>query len=93
MVALPMETTTGTCFLQHYIDIADPDLKINHGDKASSGIIEKIVAVIQDPTELHVVTELYSWGSGVSYQSGTGNARIQKLPCKVDSLHGSLLPS
>lgn len=36
-----------------------------------------------------VVTELYSWGSGVNYQLGTGNAHIQKLPCKVDSLHGS----
>lgn len=38
-----------------------------------------------------VVTELYSWGSGVNYQLGTGNAHIQKLPCKVDSLHGSFI--
>ncbi|XP_076892236.1 uncharacterized protein LOC143543904 [Bidens hawaiensis] len=38
-----------------------------------------------------VVTELYSWGSGVNYQLGTGNAHIQKLPCKVDSLHGSYI--
>ncbi|XP_071734805.1 uncharacterized protein [Rutidosis leptorrhynchoides] len=37
------------------------------------------------------VTELYSWGSGVNYQLGTGNAHIQKLPCKVDSLHGSFI--
>lgn len=35
-----------------------------------------------------VKTELLSWGSGVNYQLGTGNAHIQKLPCKVDSLHG-----
>lgn len=40
-----------------------------------------------------VVTELYSWGSGVNYQLGTGNAHIQKLPCKVDSLHGSFIKS
>ncbi|XP_024983097.1 uncharacterized protein LOC112519285 isoform X3 [Cynara cardunculus var. scolymus] len=40
-----------------------------------------------------VVTELYSWGSGVNYQLGTGNAHIQKLPCKVESLHGSFLNS
>ncbi|XP_024983096.1 uncharacterized protein LOC112519285 isoform X2 [Cynara cardunculus var. scolymus] len=39
------------------------------------------------------VTELYSWGSGVNYQLGTGNAHIQKLPCKVESLHGSFLNS
>lgn len=38
-----------------------------------------------------VTTEVYSWGSGVNYQLGTGNAHIQKLPCKVDSLHGSLI--
>lgn len=38
-----------------------------------------------------VTTEVYSWGSGVNYQLGTGNAHIQKLPCKVDSLHGSII--
>lgn len=38
-----------------------------------------------------VATELFSWGSGVNYQLGTGNAHIQKLPCKVDSLHGFLI--
>ncbi|XP_057984022.1 uncharacterized protein LOC131168537 isoform X1 [Malania oleifera] len=36
-------------------------------------------------------TELFSWGSGVNYQLGTGNAHMQKLPCKVDSLHGSFI--
>jgi hypothetical protein len=39
------------------------------------------------------VTEVYSWGSGVNYQLGTGNAHIQKLPCKVDYLHGSFIKS
>ncbi|KAL8129475.1 hypothetical protein V2J09_018630 [Rumex salicifolius] len=38
-----------------------------------------------------VATEVYSWGSGVNYQLGTGNAHIQKLPCKVDSLHDSVI--
>ncbi|XP_062113478.1 uncharacterized protein LOC133824571 isoform X2 [Humulus lupulus] len=38
-----------------------------------------------------VVTEVFSWGSGVNYQLGTGNAHLQKLPCKVDSLHDSLI--
>ncbi|CAN4091448.1 unnamed protein product [Withania somnifera] len=36
-------------------------------------------------------TEVFSWGSGVNYQLGTGNAHIQKLPCKVDSFHGSVI--
>ncbi|KAL3535977.1 hypothetical protein ACH5RR_004438 [Cinchona calisaya] len=36
-----------------------------------------------------VATEVFSWGSGVNYQLGTGNAHIQKLPCKVDTLNGS----
>ncbi|XP_042511641.1 uncharacterized protein LOC122086729 [Macadamia integrifolia] len=39
------------------------------------------------------VTEVFSWGSGANYQLGTGNAHIQKLPCKVDSLHGSSIKS
>ncbi|XP_058204306.1 uncharacterized protein LOC131318502 [Rhododendron vialii] len=38
-----------------------------------------------------VATEVFSWGSGVNYQLGTGNAHIQKLPCKVDALHGSFI--
>ncbi|XP_017258252.1 uncharacterized protein LOC108227552 isoform X2 [Daucus carota subsp. sativus] len=41
--------------------------------------------------EENSATELFSWGSGVNYQLGTGNAHIQKLPCKVDSLHGSFI--
>ncbi|XP_073066819.1 uncharacterized protein [Primulina eburnea] len=38
-----------------------------------------------------IATEVFSWGSGVNYQLGTGNAHIQKLPCKVDSLHESFI--
>ncbi|XP_051150279.1 uncharacterized protein LOC127264787 isoform X2 [Andrographis paniculata] len=41
--------------------------------------------------ENNSTTEVFSWGSGVNYQLGTGNAHIQKLPCKVDSLHGSFI--
>ncbi|CAN1319618.1 Inhibitor of Bruton tyrosine kinase [Linum perenne] len=36
-------------------------------------------------------TEVLSWGSGANYQLGTGNSDMQKLPCKVDTLHGSLI--
>jgi alpha-tubulin suppressor-like RCC1 family protein len=38
-----------------------------------------------------VATEVFSWGSGANYQLGTGNTHIQKLPCKVDALHGSFV--
>ncbi|CAA6653770.1 unnamed protein product [Spirodela intermedia] len=38
-----------------------------------------------------VATEIYSWGSGTNYQLGTGNAHIQRLPCKVDALQGSYI--
>ncbi|KAB2049504.1 hypothetical protein ES319_A13G181100v1 [Gossypium barbadense] len=38
-----------------------------------------------------VATEVFSWGSGVNYQLGTGNAHIQKLPSKLDSFHGSII--
>lgn len=43
--------------------------------------------------QFSVTTEVFSWGSGVNYQLGTGNAHIQKLPCKVESLHGSFIKS
>lgn len=38
-----------------------------------------------------VATEVFSWGSGTNYQLGTGNAHMQKLPCKVDALHDSYI--
>ncbi|KAJ6796559.1 Uncharacterized protein M6B38_219120 [Iris pallida] len=38
-----------------------------------------------------VATEVFSWGSGTNYQLGTGNAHIQKLPCKVDALQDSYI--
>ncbi|XP_068635303.1 uncharacterized protein [Aristolochia californica] len=50
-----------------------------------SGPVLQIVAEGHDS----VATEVFSWGSGTNYQLGTGNAHIQKLPGKVDALHGS----
>lgn len=38
-----------------------------------------------------VATEVFSWGNGANYQLGTGKADVQKLPMKVDSLHGSFI--
>ncbi|KAG9452101.1 hypothetical protein H6P81_005005 [Aristolochia fimbriata] len=50
-----------------------------------SGPVSQIIAEVHDS----VATEVFSWGSGTNYQLGTGNAHIQKLPGKVDALHGS----
>lgn len=52
-----------------------------------SGPVKQVIGNDYDA----VATEVFSWGSGANYQLGTGNACIQKLPCKVDSLHGSLI--
>lgn len=41
------------------------------------------------PLFFTVATEVFCWGSGTNYQLGTGNAHIQKLPGKVDALHGT----
>ncbi|VFQ61139.1 unnamed protein product [Cuscuta campestris] len=51
------------------------------------------IDLLSGPVEKNnsVATEVFSWGSGVNYQLGTGNAHIQKLPCKVDSLRGSVV--
>lgn len=54
-----------------------------------SGPVFQVVGSERDS----VATELFSWGSGVNYQLGTGNTHIQKLPCKVDSLHGTFIKS
>ncbi|CAK7341477.1 unnamed protein product [Dovyalis caffra] len=49
-----------------------------------------VLQVIRDGFN-SVATEVFSWGSGANYQLGTGNTHIQKLPCKVDALHGSFI--
>ncbi|ESQ49713.1 hypothetical protein EUTSA_v10019953mg [Eutrema salsugineum] len=38
-----------------------------------------------------VATEVFSWGNGANYQLGTGNQDVQKLPGRVDSLHGCFI--
>lgn len=38
-----------------------------------------------------MATEVFSWGNGANYQLGTGNQHVQKLPGRVDSLHGCLI--
>ncbi|KAJ0237148.1 Ankyrin repeat family protein / regulator of chromosome condensation [Hirschfeldia incana] len=40
-----------------------------------------------------VATEVFSWGNGANYQLGTGNQDVQKLPGRVDSLHGCFIKS
>ncbi|XP_008778209.1 uncharacterized protein LOC103698035 [Phoenix dactylifera] len=52
-----------------------------------SGPVSQVVGNALDSA----ATEVFSWGSGTNYQLGTGNAHIQKLPCKVDALQGSYI--
>lgn len=52
-----------------------------------SGPVSQIIGSSQGS----VATEVFSWGSGANYQLGTGNAHIQKIPCVLDSLHGSFI--
>jgi len=49
-----------------------------------SGPVSQVIGMGSDT----VSTEVLSWGSGTNYQLGTGNAHIQKLPCKVETLNG-----
>ncbi|MCL7025358.1 hypothetical protein MKW94_007035 [Papaver nudicaule] len=50
-----------------------------------SGPVSQVVGSERNSVSM----EVFSWGSGTNYQLGTGNAHIQKLPCKVDALQGS----
>ncbi|XP_020095639.1 uncharacterized protein LOC109715170 [Ananas comosus] len=52
-----------------------------------SGPVSQVVGTTPDS----VATEVFSWGSGTNYQLGTGNAHIQKLPCKIDALQGTYI--
>ncbi|XP_031093907.1 uncharacterized protein LOC115998463 [Ipomoea triloba] len=72
--------------LQSSASITLEDLKSRTPIDLLSGPV--VQAVDKDSS---LATEVFSWGSGVNYQLGTGNAHIQKLPCKVDSLHGSVV--
>ncbi|CAN8269854.1 unnamed protein product [Cochlearia groenlandica] len=51
------------------------------------------VAQVIDVQENSATTEVFSWGNGANYQLGTGNQHVQKLPGRVDSLHGCLIKS
>ncbi|KAJ1390489.1 Regulator of chromosome condensation, RCC1 [Sesbania bispinosa] len=70
--------------LQHAASTTLEDSKCRIPADLLSGPVFQIFENDQDS----VVTEVFSWGSGTNYQLGTGNAHIQKSPCKVDSLNG-----
>ncbi|KAI4350337.1 hypothetical protein L6164_004802 [Bauhinia variegata] len=73
--------------LQHGASIALEDSKSRIPIDLLSGPVIQVVGNEHNA----VATEVFSWGSGTNYQLGTGNAHIQKLPCKVDSLNGSFI--
>lgn len=76
-----------SALLQSGASIMLEDSKFRTPIDLLSGPVSKAVGRDRDS----VATELFSWGSGANYQLGTGNAHLQKLPCKVDSLHGSII--
>ncbi|XP_072951444.1 uncharacterized protein [Typha angustifolia] len=71
--------------LQSGASLTLEDLKGRTPVDLLSGPVSQVVGSTHDS----VATEVYSWGSGANYQLGTGNAHIQKLPCKIDALQGS----
>ncbi|CAJ2672066.1 unnamed protein product [Trifolium pratense] len=73
--------------LQHGASITLEDSKSRIPIDLLSGNVFQVVG----NEHSSVATEVFSWGSGANYQLGTGNAHIQKLPCKVDSLNGSII--
>ncbi|KAL1211538.1 Ultraviolet-B receptor UVR8 [Cardamine amara subsp. amara] len=52
-----------------------------------SGPVAQVIGEQQNS----VATEVFSWGNGANYQLGTGNQHVQKLPGRVDSLHGCFI--
>ncbi|KAK7286563.1 hypothetical protein RJT34_21638 [Clitoria ternatea] len=73
--------------LQHGASITSEDSKSRIPVDLFSGSVRQVLG----NEHSSVATEVFSWGSGANYQLGTGNAHIQKLPCKVDSLNGSFI--
>ncbi|KAK7315561.1 hypothetical protein VNO77_34114 [Canavalia gladiata] len=73
--------------LQHAASATLEDSKYRIPVDLLSGPVSQVFA----NEHYSVATEVFSWGSGTNYQLGTGNAHIQKLPCKVDSLNGSMI--
>ncbi|XP_022718863.1 uncharacterized protein LOC111277027 isoform X3 [Durio zibethinus] len=72
--------------LQYGASITLEDSKCRTPVDLLSGPVLQVFGCGQDSA-----TEVFSWGSGVNYQLGTGNAHIQKLPCKLDSFSGSII--
>ncbi|XP_027350889.1 uncharacterized protein LOC113861959 isoform X2 [Abrus precatorius] len=75
----------GSVLLQHGASITLEDSKSRLPVDHLSGSVCQVFG------NENLATEVFSWGSGANYQLGTGNAHIQKLPCKVDSLSGSFI--
>uniref|UniRef100_A0A803MWB3 RCC1-like domain-containing protein n=1 Tax=Chenopodium quinoa TaxID=63459 RepID=A0A803MWB3_CHEQI len=73
--------------LQSGASISIEDFKLRTPIDLLSGPLSQILG----NQHASVTTEVLSWGSGTNYQLGTGNAHIQKLPCKLDALHGSFI--
>ncbi|KAJ0966364.1 hypothetical protein J5N97_027502 [Dioscorea zingiberensis] len=73
--------------LQYGASLSLEDSKYRTPVDLLSGPVSQIIGSGLDS----VATEVYSWGSGTNYQLGTGNAHVQKLPGKVDALHGSYI--
>ncbi|XP_027357725.1 uncharacterized protein LOC113867015 isoform X2 [Abrus precatorius] len=73
--------------LQHAASTTLEDSKYRIPVDLLSGSVSQVF----DNEHYSVANEVFSWGSGTNYQLGTGNAHIQKLPCKVDSLNGSMI--
>ncbi|KAJ8771751.1 hypothetical protein K2173_026928 [Erythroxylum novogranatense] len=78
--------TVASLLLQSGASILSEDFKYRTPIDLLSGPVLKAIGEKQD-----LATEVFSWGSGANFQLGTGNAHIQKLPCKVDTLHGSFV--
>ncbi|EOA29778.1 hypothetical protein CARUB_v10012869mg [Capsella rubella] len=63
------------------------DIKLRTPVDLVSGPVAQIIGEQQSS----VATEVFSWGNGANYQLGTGNQHVQKLPGRVDSLHGCFI--
>ncbi|XP_074270927.1 uncharacterized protein LOC141594833 [Silene latifolia] len=76
-----------SALLQAGASVTIEDLKSRTPIDLLSGPVQQILGDQHNS----VTTEIYSWGSGTNYQLGTGNAHLQKLPCKLDALQGSYI--
>ncbi|KAG7575888.1 Ankyrin repeat [Arabidopsis thaliana x Arabidopsis arenosa] len=63
------------------------DIKLRTPVDLVSGPVAQVIGEQQSS----VATEVFSWGNGANYQLGTGNQHVQKVPGRVDSLHGCFI--